>query len=557
MSINRSKILITASIYLLSFPQTTNSQEIVRIRISGPGANAEYILEGETEQSPVHVNVGQTVRWINDERPRHTATATGTNSSGDRLFNTGTLREGEEADVLMDNELFLAAGGTTGGTVELDYICAFHPQTMQGTIALKDVASTGGGILHGDGPTSTSSGDTAKILSVTDVTTTILESFPPQAIITAMGSVPSTAWTSPRLIPYIYVTPPADGIYEFDFVADRPVGISIPMTTPITAKHIYPDLTGVKGFRIYASSNNKQVLIGKVETERSMLRPIRRDRSAPAPDLPMALKSMLADEGLRLHHQLWHFVRSSNAWNNLPQASRQQLAQMGWQAPRFEDQTGAGLDFLFMHRQMIKMVNEKLATLNDPYWDQVKGWDPIPWAHDDSEWPVPDWPNPEQGAAWARDPATVLQMEGLEAQFRDPSWLRQVTLDELGTEIEFSIHAWMHLRWSGPPPADPDSTAPSNDWLFTPWSSHVNKHFWKLHGWIDERIEDWEAANSTTADFTNAWEGPPGVLPRGRHRANLQARNFIPSVSSEPLPMLPKAETIERLQKAIFLKASP
>lgn len=35
---------------------------------------------------------------------------------------------------------------------------------------------------------------------------------------------------------------------------------------------------------------------------------------------------------------------------------------------------------------------------------------------------------------------------------------------------------------------------PENDALVEPFSSHVNPIFWRLHGWIDDRIEDWYRA---------------------------------------------------------------
>ena len=88
----------------------------------------------------------------------------------------------------------------------------------------------------------------------------------------------------------------------------------------------------------------------------------------------------------------------------------------------------------------------------------------------------------------------------------------------------------MHVRWSGSPPNDPNSADVNNDWLFSAWSSHVNKTFWKLHGWIDDRIGDWENATGQMADFSKAWIGPDDnskreiVLPAAVHR-NLKAMN--------------------------------
>jgi hypothetical protein len=111
----------------------------------------------------------------------------------------------------------------------------------------------------------------------------------------------------------------------------------------------------------------------------------------------------------------------------------------------------------------------------------------------------------------------------------------------------------MHLRWSGPPPADVNSTDVSNDWLFIPWSSHVNKHFWKLHGYIDARITAWEQATMQTADFTNAWAGPPAA--HAHHVADARALRFVPPLERQLVPMRPDARIIDRLlQEARALK---
>ncbi|MGQ0486028.1 MAG: hypothetical protein ACT4SY_11845 [Hyphomicrobiales bacterium] len=186
------------------------------------------------------------------------------------------------------------------------------------------------------------------------------------------------------------------------------------------------------------------------------------------------------------------------------------MTQAGWQPPRFENQPGSGVDFLGMHREMIAHVNQALAAAGNASWPKVTGWSPIPWTENDADWPVPAWPGALQPAIQARSPERVQQMKTLaQTRFQNPAWLSSVGLDRLGSEIEWTIHGWMHMRWSGPPFHDPQSADPANDWLYDPWSSHVNKTFWKLHGWIDERIGNWEQANSAVADLSNAWSGPP------------------------------------------------
>jgi hypothetical protein len=76
----------------------------------------------------------------------------------------------------------------------------------------------------------------------------------------------------------------------------------------------------------------------------------------------------------------------------------------------------------------------------------------------------------------------------------------------------------MHLRWAASPGSsrpDPQPTEgdtigtewddPRYDFLGDTYSSHVNPIFWKLHGWIDDRIEDWKIANGVFGD--NFWQG--------------------------------------------------
>jgi hypothetical protein len=77
--------------------------------------------------------------------------------------------------------------------------------------------------------------------------------------------------------------------------------------------------------------------------------------------------------------------------------------------------------------------------------------------------------------------------------------------------IEFSVHNDMHMRWSSlpfdPVLGTPVPTGrvggdiatkwdlPTYDYLCDFYSSHVNPVFWRLHGWVDNRIEDWFAAH--------------------------------------------------------------
>ena len=99
--------------------------------------------------------------------------------------------------------------------------------------------------------------------------------------------------------------------------------------------------------------------------------------------------------------------------------------------------------------------------------------------------------------------------------FSNPTVLGTLSLGALGNLIEFTIHNWMHMRWANdkgallPDPKtgelkyrdtfdfDPMWSDPKYDYLGEFYSSHVNPLFWRLHGWVDDRIEDWFNAHES------------------------------------------------------------
>ena len=97
--------------------------------------------------------------------------------------------------------------------------------------------------------------------------------------------------------------------------------------------------------------------------------------------------------------------------------------------------------------------------------------------------------------------------------------MKTISLGELGARIEFSIHNQMHMRWCEKPslgirpdvdPKNPNAIdqiwdTPTYNWLGDTYSSHVNSVFWKLHGWVDDRINDWAAAHNIVGEIP--WKG--------------------------------------------------
>ena len=255
--------------------------------------------------------------------------------------------------------------------------------------------------------------------------------------------------------------------------------------------------------------------------------------------LPQPVIDMLASRFHRFHHHTWHIVRDN--WYLLTDDDRKAIADLHW-APNGErgswylstwDQrktgriattNGSGEDFMFFHRQMIASVRMMVeenggtwaswATIPAPAkGDRVPAtWQVI--SSNDISSPV-DETVTRSLATIKSDAFYFAEMALLQRQFRDPCYLQRITLGELGSLVEWSVHNQMHIRWSAMPwnpdtgrhdpiPGRDDAALrvdakwddPKNDELNDTYSAPVNPVFWKLHQWVDDRIEDWAEANA-------------------------------------------------------------
>ena len=262
--------------------------------------------------------------------------------------------------------------------------------------------------------------------------------------------------------------------------------------------------------------------------------------------LPTSVKAMLAQRARRLHHFIWNSIR--NSWHQFPNSVQQELADLGWEPPRPTfDSSGnldldndSGEDFLFMHREMIAHTNSALQTAGDLTYPQVVGWDQVP-APDDTDFPVPptyqvvddgtvlvDTADIKSDEFFFRAPntnGTGGGMQHWDNLLSDPQVLQGMSLGRFGSLLEFTIHNWMHMRWSSDPGSIRPDVRPDNantidvqwdavtyDWLGDTYSSHTANHFWKLHGLIDQRIDLWASANGVQSiDWVGTWVGkmPP------------------------------------------------
>jgi hypothetical protein len=249
--------------------------------------------------------------------------------------------------------------------------------------------------------------------------------------------------------------------------------------------------------------------------------------------MPSAL-SMLASKSHRLKHAVWHTIRA--VWNDLDESSKTKIRDLGWglDRPPFTKEgaldltNGAGEDFLFMHRKMITMVRDEYASQKIPY---IQSWKILPRLNvqqlsyseqddpanpgkkiyrfnaPDSGYMVPPaQPGDSESLKFLKSPDFFrLVMAQLERLFKRQSYLSALSLGALGNLLEFTIHNQMHMRWSSisrdPKTGDPAIRDdfdfdvkwddPKYDYLGEFYSSHVNPLFWRLHGWVDDRIEDW------------------------------------------------------------------
>lgn len=113
-----------------------NKEPDKTIKITGDDSKAKYIEVGKTEQEPVEVVVGQTVRWHNKSNVAHTATSD-LKVEDKAVFDTDSIDPEESKDIVFTKELYEKAGGKPGGMVKLHYHCTPHPKTMQSDIILK------------------------------------------------------------------------------------------------------------------------------------------------------------------------------------------------------------------------------------------------------------------------------------------------------------------------------------------------------------------------------------------------------------------------------------
>lgn len=255
--------------------------------------------------------------------------------------------------------------------------------------------------------------------------------------------------------------------------------------------------------------------------------------------------AMLADETHRLRHTVWHMLRGQWWDPGMTPDVRAQLAAKGWeikdppfrQAGGLDLSNGAGEDFLYMHRRMVRMLNEVYIdagmTPPAPWLDIPAGLGPqIAYkAELDQQTGGVEFVIDLENSGVMVPPATdefmeqtgnsqfllfnktatgfQLNLSMLATRLRSSAFAATQSLGAYGNLIEFTVHNWMHMRWASTS-SDPETGAsavrrafdisakwnrPEYDYLGDFHSSHVNPIFWKLHGWVDGCVDVWFAAH--------------------------------------------------------------
>jgi hypothetical protein len=195
--------------------------------------------------------------------------------------------------------------------------------------------------------------------------------------------------------------------------------------------------------------------------------------------MPAAILKFESEEGWGPHHLQWHTVRQ---WDLLQPSDQSWAKEQGWaRADLQEGKKGNGLEFLAMHRVMIRTLTTKFPS----HASLFAGWASPPTDSFDKNDPLPG------GVDKPMDPSKLEAIDKLTNHIADFK-----TDDELGLFLETSLrptskdpaarstdksaglHNTLHNRFM-----DPHSKIDIGD----PSVNLQNKRFWRLHGWIESR----------------------------------------------------------------------
>jgi hypothetical protein len=101
-----------------SWPDERKPDKVIEITLhDGKPALTE---KGQDKPGPVVAVVGQTVRWVNRDSRTHHFVSTA-EFKGKPVIDTGEIEPGKHYDLILDNDLYRAAGGKTANVVMIKF----------------------------------------------------------------------------------------------------------------------------------------------------------------------------------------------------------------------------------------------------------------------------------------------------------------------------------------------------------------------------------------------------------------------------------------------------
>lgn len=101
----------------------------------------------------------------------------------------------------------------------------------------------------------------SRVYSVTSLTLLIEESMPPGLRIHVEGETVNPHWSNIELSYFVYINPPADGIYEADVIG-TPSDIGPDVLSPFridASRRLFPD--DLKGLKVYSATNSVTAML--------------------------------------------------------------------------------------------------------------------------------------------------------------------------------------------------------------------------------------------------------------------------------------------------------
>lgn len=143
----------------------------------------------------------------------------------------------------------------------------------------------------------------SRIYSIVSVDLSLIKTNPPGLLITAAGMVTSSGWSAPKLNPFTYVQPPADGILDCDFVATPPTSeqIILPVVTPIAADLALNDIDlanywgteqPLVGVRCHSVGNSKTAFVAEDRAGMPAMRVLSTESVSMSPSFDADIKNL-------------------------------------------------------------------------------------------------------------------------------------------------------------------------------------------------------------------------------------------------------------------------